>query len=163
ELWFDVRDFGATGNGTTDDTTAIQNAVNTIPTTGGMLYFPSGTYLISSVITFAASMYHLRAAGPSGFDTAPPSVIIKWNSASAGSMFNITSCRGFKLEGFQFAKATGALVTGIAAGASDARNNRFTFKDVSFVSLNVGIDCLSGSTTQGNYDTTIDDSIFVSC
>lgn len=43
-----VKDYGATGNGTTDDTAAIQNAVNS--TTSGTLLFPSGTYKISNTI-----------------------------------------------------------------------------------------------------------------
>lgn len=45
----DVKDFGATGDGTTDDTAAIQSALNSIATStfGGMIYFPPGTYFIN--------------------------------------------------------------------------------------------------------------------
>jgi len=39
-----VMDFGATGNGTTDDSTAIANAISSLPSTGGTVTFPSGTY-----------------------------------------------------------------------------------------------------------------------
>ena len=42
-----VMDFGATGDGTTDDTTAIQNAF--IAGAGGAIYFPSGTYIINQL------------------------------------------------------------------------------------------------------------------
>ena len=42
-----VKDFGAIGNGTNDDTSAIQAAVNA----SNSVYFPDGTYLISSSIT----------------------------------------------------------------------------------------------------------------
>lgn len=45
-----VKDFGAKGDGTTDDTSAIQSAINTIASTGGGVYFPVGNYLISSTI-----------------------------------------------------------------------------------------------------------------
>jgi hypothetical protein len=38
-----VKDFGATGNGSTDDTVAIQNAINT----NKHVYFPTGTYRIT--------------------------------------------------------------------------------------------------------------------
>jgi hypothetical protein len=38
-----VKDFGATGNGSTDDTAAIQNAINT----NKHVYFPTGTYRIT--------------------------------------------------------------------------------------------------------------------
>jgi hypothetical protein len=45
-----VKDFGAVGDGVTDDTAAIQAAVANIQarTNGGCLYFPSGTYIMSS-------------------------------------------------------------------------------------------------------------------
>ena len=39
-----VRDFGAAGDGVTDDTAAIQNAIHFLPA-GGRLVFPAGTYL----------------------------------------------------------------------------------------------------------------------
>jgi len=44
---YSVRWFGAKGNGTTDDTAAIQAAENAAPTGGGV-YFPYGTYLINN-------------------------------------------------------------------------------------------------------------------
>ena len=46
-----VKDFGAVGDGTTNDTTAIQNAVNAVSASplGGVLYFPQGTYLTSKI------------------------------------------------------------------------------------------------------------------
>jgi hypothetical protein len=46
-----VLDYGATGNGTTDDTAAIQLAVTASYALQKALYFPSGTYLMSSTIT----------------------------------------------------------------------------------------------------------------
>lgn len=43
-----VRDWGATGNGTTDDTVAIQNAIDF----GGIkLFFPVGTYRVTAPLT----------------------------------------------------------------------------------------------------------------
>lgn len=45
-----VRDFGATGNGITDDTKAIQKAINTVYRQGGgVIIFPPGTYVVTSV------------------------------------------------------------------------------------------------------------------
>jgi len=41
-----VKDFNATGDGTTDDTTAIQAAIDSI-TSGGTVIFPPGTYKVS--------------------------------------------------------------------------------------------------------------------
>lgn len=45
-----VRDFGATGNGSTDDTAAIQNAIAAAKATGQGVLFPAGTYLHASRI-----------------------------------------------------------------------------------------------------------------
>lgn len=42
-----VKDFGAVGNGSADDTAAIQAALNT----GRQVYLPSGTYQISAALT----------------------------------------------------------------------------------------------------------------
>jgi len=46
---FDVRDFGATGNGTTNDTVAVQNAINACTGTGGSVLLTNGTYLTGTL------------------------------------------------------------------------------------------------------------------
>ena len=43
-----VRNFGAKGDGVTDDTAAIAAAIAALPT-GGTLYFPAGTYRVSNI------------------------------------------------------------------------------------------------------------------
>lgn len=49
-------DYAAVGNGTTDDAAAIQNAITHLGTEGGgTIFFPVGTYKISSDITFPAN------------------------------------------------------------------------------------------------------------
>lgn len=48
-----VKDFGATGNGVTDDWAAIMAAVNwTTSGNRGLIYFPPGTYSVSQPINF---------------------------------------------------------------------------------------------------------------
>ena len=42
---FNVRDFGATGNGKTFDTAAIQQALDAARESGGTVEFPPGNYL----------------------------------------------------------------------------------------------------------------------
>lgn len=43
-----VRDYGATGDGATDDTAAIQQAID--KNLGKIIFFPSGTYIVSDTI-----------------------------------------------------------------------------------------------------------------
>lgn len=48
---FNVKSFGANGDGTTDDTAAVQAAFNAADFAGGgVVYFPVGTYILSSIL-----------------------------------------------------------------------------------------------------------------
>jgi len=60
-----IRDYGATGDGSTDDTTAIKNAI--AAQTGNafshnVLYFPAGTYLVTKPIEIGSDTY-IQGAG----------------------------------------------------------------------------------------------------
>lgn len=55
---FNVRDYGATGNGSTPDHVAIQAAIDAAKnstTGGGTVYFPSGTYAITTALSLDAA------------------------------------------------------------------------------------------------------------
>lgn len=60
ELVVNVRDYGATGDGKTDDTAAIKDANQAAK--GGVLYFPKGSYLVSAALA-AQSHTIYRGAG----------------------------------------------------------------------------------------------------
>jgi polygalacturonase len=55
---FQVRDFGAKGDGTTVDTASIQKAIDTAAKSGGTVIFKPGTYLTGSI--FLKSGTHLQ-------------------------------------------------------------------------------------------------------
>lgn len=46
---YNVKNFGAKGNGITDDTTAIQAAVKAAKAIEGIVFYPAGMYLIRSL------------------------------------------------------------------------------------------------------------------
>jgi hypothetical protein len=87
-----VKDFGAVGDNTTDDTAAIQTAVDSL-SYGQGLYFPAGTYKITSAIILPtsisfsffgdgsrASTVRQVTAGQSGFVSGqnPPTTSVNW-------------------------------------------------------------------------------------
>lgn len=49
-LWLNVKDYGAEGDGITNDQTAIQDAIDALPANGGLVLFPEGIYLIEGLI-----------------------------------------------------------------------------------------------------------------
>jgi hypothetical protein len=85
-----VKDFGAVGDGTTDDTTAIQNALNT--NSGNVaVYFPRGVYRITSTILIpqnrATKMYG-DGFNPQEVTNPVEGTVISWAGAVNGLMFS---------------------------------------------------------------------------
>jgi hypothetical protein len=62
---YSVRDYGALGDGTTDDTAAIQAAIDAAIAGGGSVSLPSGTYLVTALTSgdTSASGLHITGAG----------------------------------------------------------------------------------------------------
>ena len=67
-----VKDYGAVGDGVADDTTAVTAAI----AAGGLIYFPSGTYRITSKITIASNktLFGDGYASKIGYDTTGSSL-----------------------------------------------------------------------------------------
>lgn len=57
-----VKSYGAVGDGVTDDTTAINNTI-TAAGVGGTVFFPKGTYRITSKLTMLASQAFIGEGG----------------------------------------------------------------------------------------------------
>lgn len=94
-LEVNVSDFGATGNGTTDDTTAIQNAINAVLPVGGIVRFNSGTYKVTATLNLinnannAAPGMYIRGASGTGGTTAPGSKTKIMSYIANGPLFNV--------------------------------------------------------------------------
>jgi hypothetical protein len=70
--WFDVTAYGAVGDGSTDDTAAINLAIAALNTAAaGVLYFPAGTYLISSALTTITARSLVKGDGMATFGGTP--------------------------------------------------------------------------------------------
>jgi hypothetical protein len=92
---YDVTQFGAVGNGSTDDTAAIQAAFNAcynggVAPYGGVVEFPGNkTYIVSSTINAHNSCQVEGVVGNYTVANAPPK--LAWNGAAAGTVSTITA------------------------------------------------------------------------
>ena len=90
-----VKDFGAVGDGVTNDTAAIQLAVNYVKTNGGTAFFPAGTYKCKNIVTYSGTLpFSLIGAGRD--------VVILKHTDGAGPIINggSGSTVPYTLQGF---------------------------------------------------------------
>ncbi len=130
-----VMNFGATGNGTTDDTIAIKNAIANVYGVGktGYVYFPQGTYKISETLVLNRGIAFIgdgpgqiyknyanlnAAAGIPGYDpnliskpayNATAVTVLSWGGPSEGTMIKLDgSSSGYLFENMGFTGAGSA-------------------------------------------------------
>lgn len=95
-------DHGATGNGSTDDTAAIQAAIDAVKSTGGIVYIPPGTYMISRLNLAGISNRGFMFVGD-GWDNTkfmPISGTASYGTAT-GHLFDCTGSVGLTFRDFQ--------------------------------------------------------------
>lgn len=61
--WWNVKDVGALGDGSTDDRASLNTAEALVQSTGGTLFFPAGTYRVSSSLSFGTDVTLFLAHG----------------------------------------------------------------------------------------------------
>jgi polygalacturonase len=67
-----VKNYGAVGNGIHDDTAAFQSAIKSLPSAGGTIYVPAGTYLIDALKSVKMRSYMHLKLDPSAKLVAKP-------------------------------------------------------------------------------------------
>lgn len=86
---WDVKYWGALGNGISDDTIAIQNCINN---NSRLVYFPAGNYLITGTIS-VSSKYNLKVVGNGAtifrFGATPGNVNIQLNACRFCTVENL--------------------------------------------------------------------------
>jgi hypothetical protein len=144
-LLYNVKSYGAVGNGSTDDTASINLAIQALNGTGGSLYFPAGTYRITARLT------QIEVSCEIFGDSLTTSVIVQHSNSGPGApagIFSIsqpareTSCAIRNLR-FSHEASTNlmadpaVLVVNLIAGMNDNAPN--------LTVSNVDIRCNSGS------------------
>lgn len=119
--WADVKAWGALGDGSTNDYTAIQNAINYIKTYnatvtggGGIVFFPPGNYIIGSTLVVEDAPILLLGCGVgvSYINTTPTvdMIGINFTESSATIQVHRMGIRDMSVFGCQNATAAQPLV-----------------------------------------------------
>ena len=130
EVHLSVKDFGAVGDGHSDDTTAIQATVNRcVALGGGTVYFPPGTYNITATILVPASQ-SISFVGAGYVSTIA-------NQSAVSGIFSISTSRGFQISQLSLVGAP----TGTTAPAIVVKSSQFfSILDCAIQLHSVGID-----------------------
>lgn len=106
ELHYNVKDFGAVGDGITDDTLSLQNAINATPE-GGTLYFQNKKYVVTATLTVNKVINIVGEGGYVSFNTGGSrnhvTTIVKTNGDINGdSVMHVQGVRNMSIRNIMF-------------------------------------------------------------
>ncbi|MBK7708334.1 MAG: hypothetical protein IPN69_16285 [Acidobacteria bacterium] len=148
---YNIRDFGAYGNGRNDDTLAVQSALAFIAShNGGVLYFPEGDYQIGNVPGFRGltlpSNITIRGAGGLHSQAATSDLIRRSATrilltTARQSLFKIGECtEKVSFENIELSSVTGLPMTnGVEALGAYTSTQNVYFDNVAFTAFWRGI------------------------
>lgn len=130
-----VRDFGAVGDGVTDDTAAIQKALSQGLDNHRIVYLPDGTYLVSDTLKWWRAGYNLEAVNGWG------AFLQMQGQSRAGTVIRLKD----RAAGFQDASKPKAVVaTGSRGyhgrkGYKQGEGNEAFFNNIRHLTVDVGV------------------------
>jgi hypothetical protein len=111
ESMLDVRGFGAVGDGTADDTSAVQAAFGALSADSpglnavtGSIYFPRGVYRITQTLTYTGHVGNgLVLMGDTGLPRGGhDGSVLKWEGATGGTMMDLRAINGSRIQDLVF-------------------------------------------------------------
>lgn len=117
-LGVNVASFGARGDGASDDGPAIRAAIASLPPSGGVIYFPPGTYLFGSPLAWSDTV-NVRFVGAGSrfmqdFATSPSQLVYVGVGDAAAIHVSTNRARGWTVQDLELSYAnprfTGSLV-----------------------------------------------------
>lgn len=117
---YNVKAYGATGDGSTDDTAAVSATISAVGSNGGVVYFPCGAYKLASGITVSKTGINFVGSGHCSTLRIP----------HTSDALTITGSL-FKIQDIEFlvtatSTRTGSLLLNIQANQGFVNNVRFT-------------------------------------
>ena len=95
---FNIRSYGARGDGTTNDTTAINAAITALTAAGdGTLYVPSGTYVTTGLVVQGLSNFTIKGERGSVLTLAGNTFAAP--NQGAANVLTVADCSDFAIEG----------------------------------------------------------------
>lgn len=94
-----IAEFGAVGDGATDDTAAVQNCVNALQD-GDTMYIPKGTYLVSQVVFTTRSNIVITGSG---------TILAKVDNTVNGCFKFTNYCSNVRIQNLKFKGLKGAV------------------------------------------------------
>ena len=156
-----VKDFGAVGNGTTDDSAAIQAAIDSIEPgsstpSNGRVYFPAGTYYVASTIRVNGDGVHLIGAG------AEATTLKRSDTGTYGPMISLTGTERRYDNSIQ-----GMTLLSTAACTSSSHIQVYSqvninLKDLVLWNPYIGVDTRSSQFVYNNVKVEYDNTIYTS-
>jgi hypothetical protein len=130
--YLNVKDFGAVGDGVTDDTANVLQAVAAACSTGKNLYFPKGNYKITQTIVITAPITIFGDGGNNYWNPTP--VTASSNEIQASStqiIFTGTGAKSYKYYGASNMQVSGGTSANPStrAGYNDANYTMLDFMD----------------------------------
>jgi hypothetical protein len=168
-----VLDYGATGNGTTDDTAAIQAAIDAasylLPSTTGKpnaVFFPKGTYKTTATLNCT----NTRVAGTLSRDSLKLFGCATWGSTIVGSPgkdYAILDCSGsqqFTMQDLQLSGVTGSCGVGIFTSSSTILNESHTQRFINiYVDAPNDVTANGGNGTVGFWNFGSEENLHIGC
>ncbi len=141
---------GAVGDGSTDDTTAIQNTCNAARSAGVACYFPGGTYKITSAITFSSGSNMVKGDGAASIIYVTSNITMFKLDTGSDNYYNV-------FTGLKFvANISGTRTSNIGIEIGSTNNNSYAnynvFDNLRFSGTYYGIKVTKPSGGTGSTD-----------
>jgi hypothetical protein len=151
--WYNVQDFGAMGDGVTDDTASIQAAIAAATAAnGGTVYCPAGNYLCNGVLALTDNVtLRSTVGGNTGAWATTGGLPVRcatFSITNTGTTFITASGRNTGIRGFIFYYPNQALPTAVTPTAYPytvtSTGGDFTMDDCTFINSYDAINIQSG-------------------